>query len=339
MTTHTLESTHILSARPMLGSDQSARTSVVEEAERIVSRSLNGHRLVDIGGDLNLVHNISSVGRIGLHYIDYGAGLTIMPQQLNERFVLVQVPLSGAMWLRWTDRVIEATAGTAVVSEVGKGETIMSYSDHCARLLVKIPLQLMRERQQELGVATVGRELARHPVIDVDRGPGRSWVDLLRSTITDLDTGAGLMSQPPGALFFERVLVDGFLLSNSEFRPVQQISSRPVSQATCFIAKHLSDPISVIDIAQACYLSVRALQEGFKKELGLSPMEYLRNSRLDAIHDELQRTGGGRNTVGEVASRWGMTHLGRFAAAYRERFGQTPSETLRLSSFDNGAAA
>ena len=30
----------------------------------------------------------------------------------------------------------------------------------------------------------------------------------------------------------------------------------------------------------------------------------------------------------EIASRWGFSHLGRFAVEYRLRFGEDPSETL-----------
>jgi AraC-like DNA-binding protein len=29
-----------------------------------------------------------------------------------------------------------------------------------------------------------------------------------------------------------------------------------------------------------------------------------------------------------IASRWGFLHMGRFAAVYRKRFGEAPSETL-----------
>jgi AraC-like DNA-binding protein len=31
----------------------------------------------------------------------------------------------------------------------------------------------------------------------------------------------------------------------------------------------------------------------------------------------------------DVAMRWGLVHTGRFAAAYRRKFGESPSETLR----------
>jgi AraC-like DNA-binding protein len=34
-------------------------------------------------------------------------------------------------------------------------------------------------------------------------------------------------------------------------------------------------------------------------------------------------------TVADVAMRWGLMHTGRFAAAYRRTYGESPSETLR----------
>jgi AraC-like DNA-binding protein len=38
---------------------------------------------------------------------------------------------------------------------------------------------------------------------------------------------------------------------------------------------------------------------------------------------------GDGTTVTEVALRFGFAHTGRFAAAYRRRYGQAPSATLR----------
>jgi AraC-like DNA-binding protein len=33
--------------------------------------------------------------------------------------------------------------------------------------------------------------------------------------------------------------------------------------------------------------------------------------------------------VADAAYRWGFNHLGRFAAAYREKYGVSPSRTVR----------
>ena len=51
--------------------------------------------------------------------------------------------------------------------------------------------------------------------------------------------------------------------------------------------------------------------------------------RLSRVHDELRNADPTRVTVAAAAHRWGFAHLGRFASAYREKYGVAPSETLR----------
>jgi transcriptional regulator GlxA family with amidase domain len=58
-------------------------------------------------------------------------------------------------------------------------------------------------------------------------------------------------------------------------------------------------------------------------------MTYLQHVRLVRAHETLRRADPQRVTVASVAHRWGFAHLGRFASAYRSRFGTSPSETLR----------
>jgi AraC-like DNA-binding protein len=38
---------------------------------------------------------------------------------------------------------------------------------------------------------------------------------------------------------------------------------------------------------------------------------------------------GDGTTIAAVAARWGYARAGRFAAAYRKEYGETPSQTLR----------
>lgn len=99
-------------------------------------------------------------------------------------------------------------------------------------------------------------------------------------------------------------------------------------RAIAFVDEHAGDPITVADIADACGLSERGLQDLFRRRLAVSPMRYLREARLDRVHLELVTRGRRILTVRDVAHRWQFMHLGRFASAYRARFGESPHETL-----------
>ena len=103
-----------------------------------------------------------------------------------------------------------------------------------------------------------------------------------------------------------------------------------VRRAVSFIEEHLTEDISLPEIAEAARLSVRGLQAAFRRELGTTPSAYVRTVRLDAAHRELLAADPTTGvTVEAVAARWGFTHRGRFAAAYREQHGQAPGATLR----------
>ena len=90
-----------------------------------------------------------------------------------------------------------------------------------------------------------------------------------------------------------------------------------------------ADPAASItlgDLARTAGVGVRALTRGFEHRLGISPMRYLQQRRLERARSDLLDCRGG---VTEVAYRWGFGNLGDFALKYRERFGERPSETLR----------
>jgi AraC-like DNA-binding protein len=87
---------------------------------------------------------------------------------------------------------------------------------------------------------------------------------------------------------------------------------------------------TVADLAEHAGVSERSLHAAFRRQLGTSPMAYVRRRRLEQAHDELlrlDRSSGAKVT--DVALRHGFAHTGRFAAAYRARFGEPPSTTLR----------
>lgn len=99
-------------------------------------------------------------------------------------------------------------------------------------------------------------------------------------------------------------------------------------RAIRFVHDHAAEQIEVADIAAAADLSERGLQDLFRRRLAVTPMRYLREVRLDRVHLELAARRGRIVTVRDVARHWQFAHLGRFAAAYRRRFGESPHETL-----------
>ena len=112
-------------------------------------------------------------------------------------------------------------------------------------------------------------------------------------------------------------------------RPGRSCHPRTVSRAIDAMEADPAYPFTAVALARATAVSVRTLQDGFRRYVGMAPMTYLRHLRLARVHEEL-RLGDPRSaTVAEVASRWGFGHLGRFAAAYRAKYGVAPSVTLR----------
>jgi transcriptional regulator GlxA family with amidase domain len=103
-----------------------------------------------------------------------------------------------------------------------------------------------------------------------------------------------------------------------------------VQQTIDLMHNHPEQPWTTASLARGVAVSARSLQEGFQRSAGVPPMRYLREVRLNRVHDDLQAATPDAVNASQVARRWGFLYLGRFAADYRDKFGQTPSETLRI---------
>ena len=101
-----------------------------------------------------------------------------------------------------------------------------------------------------------------------------------------------------------------------------------VRRAERYMTENAGSAVTVPDVAAAMGVSVRSLQQGFRQWRNTTPHDFLRQTRLRLIHEELCRSGDDAD-VTTVALRHGFTHLGRFSAYYQSAFGELPSMTLR----------
>ena len=107
-------------------------------------------------------------------------------------------------------------------------------------------------------------------------------------------------------------------------------SNQPLlRRAIAFIDENAHRDIALSDIAEAIYVTPRAVQYMFRRHLDTTPMQYLRTARLHRAHSELVAGHVSTTTVSSVALRWGFAHTGRFAVTYRQTFGCSPHQTLR----------
>jgi len=100
-----------------------------------------------------------------------------------------------------------------------------------------------------------------------------------------------------------------------------------VQTAREYVAKHPDKALTLSELCEACHTSRRTLQNSFETILGLSPIQYLRFTRLNGVRRDL-KTAEHTETVGDIAARWGFWHLGQFAKDYKNVFGELPSESL-----------
>jgi AraC-like DNA-binding protein len=109
-----------------------------------------------------------------------------------------------------------------------------------------------------------------------------------------------------------------------------RVAPAAIRRAMAFMDANPDQPLTVAEVAAAAGVGARALQSSFRRHLDTTPLGYLRRVRLERVHRDLQAADpSGGATVRAAAQRWGFANPSRFAADYREAFGQAPSRTLR----------
>jgi AraC-like DNA-binding protein len=109
----------------------------------------------------------------------------------------------------------------------------------------------------------------------------------------------------------------------------RQAQSRIVRTAEDCALSKAGDRLYVSDLCRAAAVSERTLENAFREVMGLTPMAYLIRLRLHRVRQSLLAGTQGTTTVSAEALKWGFWHFGEFSRAYKDCFGELPSDTLR----------
>jgi len=167
------------------------------------------------------------------------------------------------------------------------------------------------------GLYRWGRRLtdmaARQPeVFDVPQTQSAAQVELLEILLATLRSAVQVESTPHDL--------------------TRQAHSRVVQIAEDFALSHTAERLHVTDLCEAAGVSERTLQYAFKELMGMTPVAYLTRLRLHRVRQALRAATHASTTVTKAALRWGFWHFGDFSRAYKDCFGELPSDTLRRTS-------
>lgn len=311
------------------------------EAEDKVARIFCPHRLTPLrrsAPGFHAVHNTARFDGFSVNYVAYGADVEIDPGKL-DRFFLLQIPLAGTAEVRCG--AIDVAASPEMASLLSPTlPTLMTWRRGCKKLIVLVDRHVV---ESHLSV------MIDHPVdrIEFDaRVPMSSLAGqaLRAQALLIQDTAVQSTSLPSGATrLVQRELRNGLvgLLITTLVHDRSALLASPVcapapgyvKRAEDFLRAHPDRDICVAELAAVAGVSLRALQEGFRRFRSITLTEAIRDAHLVYWRKLLEAAPAGAR-VGALAMTAGLTHLGRAAALYAKRYGETPSETLRRRRAD-----
>ncbi|WP_230208254.1 helix-turn-helix transcriptional regulator [Microlunatus sp. Gsoil 973] len=173
--------------------------------------------------------------------------------------------------------------------------------------------------------------LDHHPISANAAAQLQRTITHLRSVLAEPEMGGSPLVRASAIDYLVARVLETFPNNAADGDAPTPVAAPPaVRRAKAYIDENAGSPVSVGEIAAASSLTVRALQYAFRRHVGMTPMNYLRQTRLDRARAELTAADPyGPDSVTSVALRWSFLSPSRFAALYREAFGETPSQTLR----------
>jgi AraC-like DNA-binding protein len=310
----------------------SLTTADLEEASAFCRQMCyDSIRVTPAGGDgvVDFAADGIRLGGLTVGEVRYGTGVSVTASDLEHAYHVL-APLRGSVESRQNGRVVIGNPDCAVMLQP-VGDIRLTWTPDCRMLSIKVDRAAL-ERELD---AALDRQVASPaplgPSFAISTGPGRTWAALVRLLLTEMRGPDGLLGQPQMARRLRDLVVSGLALTVEHPYAGELPGRRPRTVKRALDAMHSAPghPFTAAELAAVAGVGVRVLQESFKQHVGVPPLTYLRRLRLDGVHAELTRADPGQVSVAEVAGRWGFSHLGRFAAAYRKRYGESPSHTLR----------
>lgn len=274
-----------------------------------------------------------SAGRYSVWNGRCHSGMKVALASAPDAYVLY-IPTSGAMEIDVGRHRVISTPTTGFLGDMSHFEKLVLHEDR-SHIGMAFEKSAMIQQLSELLDGPVTDNVEFSGTIDLTTVKGARLAALgnLVWTCLDVDDADHLSAAAIERLFQTMMIVLLEVVPNNYWprltRPVSPAVPRRLKRAIEYMYANVSRSITVADIAREAGTSVRALQASFQQFKDTTPLNYLRTIRLEGARKALADDTTSL-PVADIARSWGFSHMGRFAAAYHQAFGETPSETAKM---------
>ncbi|MES3636626.1 AraC family transcriptional regulator [Mycobacterium intracellulare] len=327
----------IQASRPVSGvHDDVFLTRDIDEAHTILSRTYRDHsiRSGPRARRFELTHRIVSMPDISIGYNTYAADVRIMVPP-PQYFYIACIATKGHFTLGCGREYAKLTPGQIIVAPPDKPLHIENWDVGSCGAGIRISRHYLESSLAGILGRPVNRQIDFMFARQTPEGRRARFQRILEFITQELGHLDRANDSNAHSAIFSQLLVESLLVNqpheySSEIdAPAPAATPRAIREAVDFINDDPAAVSTVTDIARMAMVSVRSLEAGFRKHLGISPMSYVKEVRLMRVHDELANGDPSRLTVTAAARRWGFTHLGRFSELYYKKYDVLPSQTLR----------
>lgn len=317
-------------------------TSDLSEARDHITRIYRPHTLESRDGrplDFRLRYVQSS--RLTVGHLRYGADVQLVVPPMRSCYHL-NLTLAGRTAVHQSGTRVTTSAGASgVVFDPHEAFTVR-WSPEAVQYGLKVPRVSIESHLAALLGRPVENPISFRLGFDLTTPCGQGLLSAVNYLRAELMRKDGMADLPLLRSQLESYVLTSVLLCVPNDYTHLLCTPAPAPGRTCivrvldYISAHPGDPLTTAELARVAGVSARALQDGFQKDVGMSPMAYVRDVRLDRVHADLLATPT-EVSITDLATRWGFFHLSRFAEYYKRKFGVLPSVTLKRALAEHRA--
>jgi AraC-like DNA-binding protein len=254
------------------------------------------------------------------------SGRQVVQATVGPATAVMHVPIQSGAEYRLGRRTVTTSGKRAILLPAQQSYTLMNPGGTIIAIVLNA--DVLMEMIENIAPGRKGHRAVRATPIDLSHSSHAALLSL-RARIKRIGAKRNAIGVPAELARLEADFVEWLSRELLRQQGVVALSPR-VRQRVEFIElwidEHLGEEIGLQRLTDIAGVGAHALAKATSAARGVSPLEMVMHRRLRAARSLLET--GRANTVAGVAEACGIAHLGRFSGAYKQVFGESPSDTI-----------